>query len=85
MVEFLSTPFGTGFASGLVLTLLLGFLFFRLNIWFKSISSFFKPQVVTTTTKKSPFGVFMVAVGQTILFTALTLLVLSILYIHYFR
>jgi hypothetical protein len=27
----------------------------------------------------------MEAVGQTILFTALTLLVLSILYIHYFR
>ena len=85
MVEFLSTPFGTGFISGFGVTLILGFLFFRFNVWLKSISSLFKPQVVTMTTKKSPFAVFMAAVGQTFLITAITLLILTVIYIYYFR
>jgi len=83
--EFLQTPFGVGFTSGFVTTLIVGFLLFRLSVWIKSITAFFKPQVVITTTQKSPFGVLMQAVGQTILFTAITLLVLSVIYIHYFR
>ena len=85
MAEFLQSPFGSGFICGFLAAVALAILAFWLNIWLKSIKSFFMPQVVISTTQKSPFGVLMQAVGQTILFTAITLLVLSVIYIHYFR
>lgn len=47
-------PFTLGFVSGISFVLLLTPIIFWFNNWRKSIKSFFKPQTVVSTTKKSP-------------------------------
>ncbi len=84
MAEFLQTQVGTGFVYGVFAMLVLSLFLFWFNIWLKSLKSFFKPQAVVMTTKKSPFDVMIQAILQTILFTAATLLIASVLYIYYF-
>ena len=85
MAEFLQTPFGAGFTIGVITSLAAGFLIFRLKVWLNSIKSFFSPQVVTMTTQKSPFSVLMTAVLQTILLTAIALLILIAGYLYFFQ
>ena len=84
MAEILQDATGKGFIYGILLMVALSIFMFWFNVWMKSIKSVFKPQPVILTTKKSPFGVMVEAILQTILFVAGIAFIASVAYIYYF-
>lgn len=75
MASLVQDPFTFGFLSGILFILALTPLFFWISVWRKDIKSFFRPQKVIHTTKKSPFSVMI----QTLWHTLLTVIILLIM------
>lgn len=82
MASLARDPFTFGFFSGALFILALTPLFFWINVWLKDIKSFFRPQKVIQTTKKSPFSVMIQTIWHTLL-TVIILLIIAFLIYKY--
>ena len=80
MATLAQDPFAFGFFSGVLFILALTPLLFWINVWLKDIKSFFRPQKVIQTTKKSPFSVMLQTLWHTLLTVIIFLFVAFLIY-----
>lgn len=83
MAGLAQDPYTFGFVSGALFVLALTPLFFWISIWLKSIKSFFKPQAVVHTTKKSPFGVMISALWNTLITTLVFVVMAAFIFLYF--
>jgi hypothetical protein len=74
-------PFGldlTSFVAGALFVVLIGFLVFVVNVWWKDATAPFRPQVVPQTTKKTPWQVVVGGLGRFLQLVGVAMVVAAI-------
>jgi hypothetical protein len=70
-------PFGldpVSFIAGAVFVLVLAFFVFLLNVWWRTATSAFRPQIVAQTTRRTPWQVVVGALGAIVQYVGAALL-----------
>lgn len=73
--------YGAGFLMGLVVSGLIGFLLFRVNIWMRQASAAFQPQRIMQMTSRTPAQVLGSSIGNTFRISGVLVVLLTLVFL----